>query len=62
LSSDTARPIIATAVTTESGAALGPGEHHAMSPYSPRAGGVKAIAWKAPRRLIASAHDVNSLA
>jgi hypothetical protein len=38
-----AQPVIVTAVTTESGAALGPVEHHGVRPYSRRAGGVKIV-------------------
>jgi hypothetical protein len=38
-----AQPIIVTAVTTESGAALGPSEDHGMRPYSRKAGGVKIV-------------------
>jgi len=38
-----AQPVIVTAVTTESGAALGPVEDHGMRPYSRRAGGVKIV-------------------
>jgi hypothetical protein len=38
-----AQPVIVTAVTTESGAALGPVEDHGTRPYSRRAGGVKIV-------------------
>jgi len=38
-----AQPIIVTAVTTESGAALGPVEDHGMRPYSRREAGVKIV-------------------
>jgi hypothetical protein len=38
-----AQPIIVTAVTTESGAALGPSENHGTPPYSEKEGDVKGI-------------------
>jgi len=38
-----AQPVIVTAVTTESGAALGPVEDHGMRPYSRREAGVKIV-------------------
>jgi hypothetical protein len=51
-----AQPIIVTAVTTESGAALGPIEDHGMRRYSRRAGGVKIVrlqirSWRSARRV-----------
>jgi hypothetical protein len=44
-SSDMARPIIVTAVTTANGAHFGPGECHGMRPYSRRPGAVKRVVY-----------------
>src|SRR5712664_1626823 len=44
-----AQPVIVAAATAESGAALGPGEHHGMRPYSRKAGDVKIARLKLAR-------------
>ena len=49
-----AQPVIVTAVTTESGAALGPVEDHGMRPYRRREAGVKIV-------VSSDAHEVLAL-